>query len=149
MRPSTRCMPGSERPTNAAARRYPESPSFSHGEVQHTHSPHRSQAVCLSRQQFSIWRSTGIELGGRPPHDNVARQPSASHRCRPKRHDRGLARQHKVGGTPARRRVPQSSLFAGEGWEGVPQNWSGRRRRKRERVVYLLSCPCPRRFFLI
>src|SRR5262245_27644321 len=27
-------MPGSERPTNAAARRSPESPGFSHGEVQ-------------------------------------------------------------------------------------------------------------------
>src|SRR5262249_24270259 len=27
-------MPGSERPTNAAARRCPESPGFSHGEVQ-------------------------------------------------------------------------------------------------------------------
>ena len=31
---------------------------------EHTHTPLRSQAVCRSRQQFSIWRSTGIELGG-------------------------------------------------------------------------------------
>src|SRR5882762_1262587 len=73
-------MPGSERPTNAAARRYPESPSFSHGEVQHTHSPRRSQVVCLSRQQFSIWRSTASSLGGGPPHDKVGqaaqREPS-------------------------------------------------------------------------
>jgi hypothetical protein len=31
---------------------------------EHTHSPLWSQAICRSRQQFSIWRSTGIELGG-------------------------------------------------------------------------------------
>ena len=34
MRPSTLCMPGSECPSNAVARRLPESPGFSHGEVQ-------------------------------------------------------------------------------------------------------------------
>jgi hypothetical protein len=33
---------------------------------EHTHSPLQSQVVRLSRQQFSIWRSTGIELGGGP-----------------------------------------------------------------------------------
>src|SRR4249920_3443053 len=37
MRPSTRYMPGLERPTNTAARRFPESPGFSRGEVQVEH----------------------------------------------------------------------------------------------------------------
>src|SRR5262249_22333912 len=36
-------MPGSERPTNTAARRYPESPGFSHGEGQGRYMrPHHS-----------------------------------------------------------------------------------------------------------